>query len=255
MRFRRFLTVLLLFALCAGENPSQGSTLLVSAASSLTETLPEIVRSYEKSHPRVRVQMNFGSSGSLQRQIERGALVDVFLSASRTQMDALQKKRLILSSTRTDFADNEIVLVAQKDSTEIRKWTDLHRAGISYVAISDPDTVPSGEYARQTLRKLGLWVDLQPRLVLGENVRQTLAYVQQKSVDAGVVFASDLRIARGLRLIARAPSRTHAPIVYTAAVTKSSRQPEQATAFARFLKSASAQATLKRFGFKPVALR
>lgn len=249
MLIRSLVTLWLIAAVQSTARPSAASSLLVSGASSLTEVLPELVQTFHKTHAGVHVRMNFGSSGSLQRQIEQGAPVDVFLSASKTQMDALQKNGLIQSKTRVSFASNEIVLVARKDHKTAKTWADLKRANVSHIAISDPQSVPSGQYARQTLEKLGLWKAVERKLVLGENVRQTLAYVEQGGVDAGVVFATDLRIAPDLRLLARAPRNSHTDVVYTAAAVKSSREPADAATFARFLNSRAAQAVLKRFGF------
>ena len=91
-------------------------SLTVSAAASLKWPMEEIKQLYAKENPKVVISYNFGSSGSLQHQIEQGADVDLFISASVRQMDALQDKELIIDSTKKILLGNKIVLVVPKDS-------------------------------------------------------------------------------------------------------------------------------------------
>ncbi|NET37437.1 MAG: molybdate ABC transporter substrate-binding protein, partial [Cyanothece sp. SIO1E1] len=93
--------------------PADGQVvnLLISAAASLTDVIEELEQRYEQQNPAVEITVNFGSSGSLQQQIEQGAPVDVFISAAVDKMNALQARGLLLDDTRQDLLHNQVVLV------------------------------------------------------------------------------------------------------------------------------------------------
>lgn len=228
--------------------------ILVSAASSLTDAMSAIGKAFTKANPQTTVRFNFGSSGALQQQIERGAPVDVFASASPKEMDSLQKDGRIETATRIDFAGNRLVLVAPLHSP-LKRWEDLRRPGVRRIALSNPDFVPSGRYAQQTLTKRGLWEAVRPKAVFGENVRQTLAYVANEDAEAGVVFATDARIDRQrVRVVQEAvPGRDHTPIVYPAAVVAGAPNALAARRFVAFLQGPVAQGVLAQYGFTSVS--
>ncbi|MBC8103032.1 MAG: molybdate ABC transporter substrate-binding protein [Cytophagales bacterium] len=227
--------------------------LLVSAAASLTDAFEQIGAAFaRKEKGGVTVRFNFAASGALKQQILAGAPVAVFASAAPREMDELERAKRIEAATRRDFARNRLVLIVPAGSRAgVRDWKDLTGAGIRRIAVASPDGVPAGRYARETLLKRGLWAALQPKLVFGENVRQTLTYVAGGDADAGIVFATDARSeARRVRIAAVAiPGRDHSPIVYPAAVIAGAPNPEAARRFVRFLLSREAQGIFKRWGF------
>src|SRR5665647_1793768 len=93
----------------AAEKPV---TLTISAAASLTEAMGEIKTLYNNEKPNVTINYNFGSSGTLQQQIEQGANADLFFSAATKQMNALQKKGLLIDNTKVNLLGNSVVLIA-----------------------------------------------------------------------------------------------------------------------------------------------
>ena len=138
------------------------------------------------------LRYNFGASGDLQKQIEAGAPIDVFLSAAQRQMDELEKQNLIVAASRRAFARNVLTVIKPADSRiDIAKPADLLDARVGRIVIGNPKTVPAGQYAEESLRALGLWERLQPKLVFSENVRQALDYVARGEVDAGFVYTTD----------------------------------------------------------------
>ncbi|HKE03595.1 MAG TPA: molybdate ABC transporter substrate-binding protein, partial [Blastocatellia bacterium] len=141
----------------ANRDSQAGREITVSAAVSLRDAFREISKQYEE-RTGAKINFNFGASGALQKQIESGAPVDVFASAGIPQMDALATKGLIAPETRRDFARNTLVLVVPADSTSgITSFADLGGAKVTKLAIGNPKTVPVGQYAEQTLTRLGLW--------------------------------------------------------------------------------------------------
>lgn len=245
----------LLLILCACVPRVRADEVLVSAAASLTDAFKEIGKAYTTFHPKDRVRFNFGASGALLRQIEQGAPVDVFASASPKEMDALQRHGGLRPGTRLDFAGNQLVLIVRPGS-RVNKWDDLRQEEVRRVAISDPASVPSGRYAQETLTRRGLWKDVRPKAVLGENVRQTLVYVATGDADAGIVFVTDARIERRVRVVRTADDRDHSPIVYPAAATSRAPHPEAAERFVQFLHGPTAQRILASYGFTtPASIR
>jgi molybdate transport system substrate-binding protein len=225
------------------------SEIVVSAAASLTDAFTDIGKLYEKAHPGVSVKFNFASSGALAAQIEQGAPVDVFASASVDFMDRLAKKTLIVASTRKNIASNRLVVVVPESSKlRIKSLTDLKSNEIRYIAIGAPESVPAGKYSKEALQKLGLWDTLKDKLVYGSDVRQVRTYVDRGEAEAGFVFRTDVP-AKGLRQAYLVPASLHAPIVYCAAAINQSTNLIEAKAFARFLLSRDGRRMMAKYGF------
>jgi molybdate transport system substrate-binding protein len=122
---------------------------------------------------------------------------------------------------------------------------------VTRLAVGNPKTVPVGQYAQQTLTRLGLWEQLQSRLILAEDVRQTLDYVARGEVDAGIVYASDVRAAGNkVRKVATAPADLHDPILYPIAVVRASSSKDAARAFIDAVMNDEGQRTLEKYGFE-----
>ena len=245
------LTVAAMTAVGAAESAPREATF--SVAVSLKEAVEELGRRFMQAHRDVTLRYNFGSSGELQKQIEAGAPIDLFLSAAERQMDELERRGLVVPATRRVFARNVLVAIKPLDSPlDLAKPADLLDARVRRVVVGNPKTVPAGQYAEQSLRALGLWERLGARLVFAENVRQALEYVTRGEVDAGFVYASDLAARPGRVKEAFRPGEdTYQPITYPVAVVTGGREPALAKAFIRLLVSPEGQAVLARFGFQP----
>ena len=229
---------------------AQSREIVVAAAISLSEAFNEIGRLY---HERTGDTATFSlaSSGELERQIEAGAPVDVFASAGEKEMDQLQAKQLIDPSTRVDFVRNALVLVVPAGSNAaLHSFAGLQAPDVKRIAIGNPKTVPAGQYAEQLLRNLQLWPKVESRLVLAENVRQVLDYVVRDEVEAGLVYATDVGIAKGkVSVVASAPDRGYGPILYPIAVVKDSRSAQAARGFVNLVRSADGVRILTKYGF------
>jgi molybdate transport system substrate-binding protein len=238
---------LLVLALSACQN-SHRVSLTVSAAASLQGALSEVEAAYFAGHPKVEFRNNFGSSGTLAREIEQGAPVDLFLSAAAKPMDDLESKGLITVGTRQNILHNSLVLIAPLDS-KLQGPADLADRSTRLIAVGDPASVPAGQYAQQSLNALHLNDQVKGKLVLGKDVRQVLTYVETGNADAGFVYATDARISGRVRVVATVPESAHEPIVYPAAVVKTSANQEAARAFVEFLGSPEAKAIFTRNGY------
>jgi molybdate transport system substrate-binding protein len=248
---RRLVISLVLALLLAAPVGAQELTL--SMAVSMREAVQELGRGFVASRPGVTLRYNFGASGDLQKQIEAGAPVDLFISAAQRQMDELEKQSLIVARTRRVFARNLLIVVKPADSrVDVSKPADLIAARVGRIALGNPRTVPAGQYAEESLRALGLWDRLQPRLVFAENVRQVLDYVARGEVEAGFVYTTDAAVrAADVKEAFRLPEDTYRPVLYPAAVVAATRQRAIAQAFLDLLVSREGQAVLARHGFQP----
>jgi molybdate transport system substrate-binding protein len=226
---------------------------VLSVAVSLKDVTEELGRGFMAAHPGVTLRYNFGASGDLQKQIEAGAPVDVFLSAAARQMDELEKRSLIVAATRRAFARNVLVVVKPTDSrVDITGAADLLESRVGRIAVGNPKSVPAGQYAEESLRALGLWERVQPKLVFAENVRQVLDYVARGEVDAGFVYTTDAAArAQGVKEAFRPPDDSYRPVVYPGAVVAASKQPALARAFLDLLSGPEGRTALARFGFQP----
>lgn len=230
---------------------SEQERIIVSAAMSLKSPLEKVGREFSKDYPGYAVDFNFGSSGSLRMQIEGGAPADVFASASVHHMDLLDKSNAIDRNSRVNFARNTVVLIVPAVTPKsITSFPDLADHGVRRVAIGNPANSPAGRYAEETLRSLGLWKDLNQRLIFCEHVRQILDYVARGEVDAGILYATDATLRAGdVRVVASAPPGVHEPIVYPAAVLRQAAESKAPGVFVKYLQSETARTILLRHGF------
>ena len=244
-------TTLAAILLCSvAGSPVLGGSLTVSAAISLKDGLTDAGQEFEQKTGD-HLSFNFLASGPLMKQIEEGAPVDVFISAAHKQMDELKSANLIDEATERVVAKGQLVLIVPADEkdppTSFARLTDPK---YKRIAIGEPNSVPAGDYAMQTLRSLNLADVLQDRLQTAINVRQVLDYVERGEVDAGIVYRTDALSSRGkARIVATADESTHKPIDYPAAVIKASKEPAEAEKFLEFLVSSDGQGILKNRGF------
>jgi len=247
-----FIVLCCLFSTTFVVETSTASDITVSAALSLKAPFEEMGRIYERQHKGSRVVFNFGPSGALQKQIEAGAPVDIFASASPKEIDALEGSGFIIVGTRADFAGNTIVLItASKARVAVSSLGDLKKKEIERIAIGNPATVPAGKYTEESLKNLGHWENVKTKVIYAEHVRQVMDYVSRGEVDAGMVFLTDaISRSSDLKVTAEVPTSSHKPIVYTIAVIKGSTNEAAAKSFISLVLSKEGKEVLRKHGFK-----
>ena len=250
MKWRAILAVMLVAVALMQAGPVLAAEeLTVSAAASLTNAFPEIGQIFEKQHPGTKVIFNFAASGPLLQQIAQGAPVDVFASADQKTMDQAQEKGLMVPASRKNFVSNTLVLIVPQDSKlAVSGLKDLAKPEVKRVGLGNPASVPVGRYTKEALTQAGLWEALQPKLIMGESVRQVLDYVSRGEVDAGFVFATDAAIAKG-KVKTVAEVQGHQPIVYPVALVAASQKQGLGQEFLNLLASPEGMAILTKYGF------
>ncbi len=234
----------------APAHAQEKSKILVFAAASLSNVLEEIGYLYE-SQTGNEIVFSFAGSMTLARQIEASSGVDIFVSADMDSMDYLGERGLILSASRQNLLQNELVLVAPADSplqlTIAPGFTLAHALGGGRLALANSVSVPAGRYARSALDSLGVWESVSNALAEGEDVRTALALVARAEAPLGIVYATDAMVESRVRIVARFPSNTHSPILYPAALTAEA-QPD-AGAFLDYLRGSEARPFFESAGF------
>jgi molybdate transport system substrate-binding protein len=238
---------------------ARAADLLVLAAASLRNAFEEVARGYEAETGR-RVVFSFAASSALAKQVEQGVPADLFVSADLDWMDHVAARGLIRAETRTNLLTNRLVLVApaagpgagpgaEIEAVEVAPGFPLARLlGDGRLATGDPAHVPAGKYAKTALENLRVWKEVEPRLARADSVRAALALVSRGEAPLGVVYETDARADRGVRVVGAFPPASHDPIIYPAAVLAGSTAPG-AAAFLAHLASPAATAILARHGF------
>ncbi|HYV11579.1 MAG TPA: molybdate ABC transporter substrate-binding protein [Pyrinomonadaceae bacterium] len=247
-----FLLALACVTACKDKTPqtpiaSSGGELTVAAASDLTPVFEELGRAFE-SATKTKVVFVFGSTGMLTRQIENGAPYDLFAAANVSYIDQLDQKGLIIPDSKAVYARGRITLwTANESPVRFQGIADLARPEIQRVAIANPDHAPYGLAAKQALQSAGVWDRVQPKLVYGDNVRQTLQYAQTGNVDVAIVPLSLSIPSSGRWTLI--PEELHEPIDQGIGIMKSTKNEQAARTFIAFLRSAQGKAIMKKYGF------
>jgi molybdate transport system substrate-binding protein len=196
-----------------------------------------------------KVRYNFGASSILARQIQEGTPGDIFFSADEAKMDGLEKKGLIRKDTRKSLLSNTLVIVVLADSKlQFSSAQDLLNIK-GNIAIAEPQSVPAGIYAKEYLKKIGIWNKVIDRLIPTENVRAALAVVESGNVEAGIVYKTDAEISRGVK-IAHEISKDEGPkISYPLAVLTEAKDFDAAKKFYDYLLSTKAIDIYRKYGF------
>lgn len=225
-------------------------TLTISAAASLKEVMTDIKTEYEKTYPSDKIIFNFGGSGALQKQIENGAPVDVFISAATKQMNELVSKNLILPNSNFILLENSVVLIKPKNSKlKVSSFNDLTKADIKKIAIGEVSSVPVGQYSMEIFNNLKINDKISNKLIYGKDVLSVLSWVESDNVDLGIVYKTDAISSTKVIIVANAPSNSHKSVEYPIGIVKDSKNIAKSQQFIKFLKSNKAKALFKKYGF------
>jgi molybdate transport system substrate-binding protein len=252
----RWLFSLLLLGLLAAcgvstvSQPTSSSasiTLTISAAADLNYVFPEIGQLWaqETGHA---VTFNLGSTGQLAQQIERGAPVDLFAAANKSFVEDLDEQGLVLSETKALYGIGRLTLWQREDSPlEVNDLQALTQPAIRRIAIANPNHAPYGVAAREALQSAGLWDQLQQKLILGENIKQTQQYAESGNVEVAIAALSISVEQPGKWTLI--PAELHNPLEQMLAVPKNAPHPEAAKQFAAFINGEQGRPLMQKYGF------
>jgi len=154
--------------------------------------------------------------------------------------------------TRVNLLGNRLVVIAPVTSTlgtlDLNSDAFLQAIGDSRLSTCDVNAVPAGIYAKSALQSLGMWNALGPKLAQSDNVRSALAFVAKGEAPLGIVYATDAKVEKNVKIVATFPEMSHAPIVYPFAITMASTHPH-AEEFLEFVKGPTGRAIFEKAGF------
>jgi molybdate transport system substrate-binding protein len=232
------------------ENPA---SVAIAAASDLVFCLPALHAEFAKSEPRIAVRLTTGSSGNFFAQITNGAPYDVFLSADLSYPRALIAAGAADEASLTLYGIGRLVLwTTHPDLDPTAGPAAFVRSPlVRRLALANPAHAPYGRAARETLEKLGVWVEVQPKLVLGDNIAQAAQFVETGHADAGIIaLALVLGAPRRAGRWAEIPTALHAPLEQGAVLTTRGAANPAAARYLAFLRTPAARAVFERYGFR-----
>lgn len=229
-------------------------TLIVFAASSLTDAFTEIGQNFEAVNPGVAVTFNFAGSQALSTQIEEGAPADVFASANITEMNNLISAKFITDGSQKVFSHNKLVVILPANNpANLSKLDDLKISGIKIVLAAEE--VPVGKYARQALEQMNAQYesDFKDKVLANvvsneDNVKQVVAKVQLGEADAGIVYMSDAIATPELKTI-EIPTELNVFSKNPIAPLVNSENIDLAMDFIAYVRSSEALVIFHKWGF------
>ncbi|BBA51732.1 molybdate ABC transporter substrate-binding protein [Fusobacterium varium] len=231
--------------LLAACGKTEKKEITISAAASLNEVLSQIVENYQKENKNVVINVNFGASGALKKQIEGGAPVDFVFFASKKDLEDLKKQDLVSEKFSKDILENTMVVAGRKKIDSLSEMLD-HK-----VAIGDPDVVPAGRYAKQVLENEGLWDRMQENFVLSKDVRSAMQYVDLYEVDYAMIYKTDSKVMKNAEIVYEVPNTLHTPIIYSCGILKD-KERDEVKDFYKFLTTKESIDIFDKFGFKVI---
>jgi molybdate transport system substrate-binding protein len=251
--FWRWLVLAMLLSLvaCSPSTTSTGQAtegeIVVAAAASLQFAFQELAEVYEQDTGQ-HVRLVFGSSGQLTQQIENGAPYDLFAAANQDYIDRLVGQGLALEDSVRVYARGRIVLAANRQAgLVIETLEDLLDPSIRHIAIANPEHAPYGLAAKQALQTAGMWEQVQDKLVLAENVRQALQFVQTGDAQAGIIALAEANVPEITWVLI--DEALHVPLDQSLAVLAASDEPELAAQFSAYINGTVGRPIMRRYGF------
>ena len=235
--------------------PAAAADLVVFAAASMKGSLDKVASAFEAGGGS-KVSISYASSSQLAKQIEAAAPADVFISADTKWMDHLVEKGAVKKAAAVNLLGNRLVLVAARDSAlSLRIEKDFPLAGTlgdERIAMGDPKSVPAGRYGREALEFYGVWKDVESKVAGAENVRAALKLVSSGEAPLGIVYETDARADKQVKVVGVFGDDSHSPIVYPVATVDASRNPEK-DAFMTFMRGSEATRIFRDAGFTVLA--
>lgn len=228
--------------------PAMAGETQVAVAANFTEPAKAIATAFHKATGH-SARLSFGSSGQFYAQMAHGAPYDVFLSADAERPARAEQAGFAAPGARFTYAVGRLVLYSKTPGLVDGQGAVLKSGRFGKVAIADPTAAPYGLAAVQTLRKLGVYDALKPKIVQGSSVTQAYQFTATGAADLGFVALSQVADAPGgSRWLV--PEALHAPIDQQAVLLKSGQDNPAARAFVAFLKGPQAKAIIRRYGYE-----
>ena len=237
-----------LLALCT--LPAHAAEVSVAVAANFTAPMKKIAAEFEKDTGH-KAELSFGATGKFYAQINNGAPFGILLAADDTTPEKIAKEGKGVADSRFTYAIGTLVLWSKQAGYVDDKGEVLKTGNYQHIAIANPKLAPYGTAAMEVLDKLGLTAQVQPKVVLGENIAQTYQFAATGNAQLGFVALSQVmengKIREGSAW--QVPGNMHEPIRQDAIVLNSAKDNEAASALMKYLKGDKARAIIKSYGY------
>ena len=241
------LTSVLLLAL-----PAHAEDISVAVAANFTAPMKLVAAEFEKESGH-KVVASFGSTGKFYAQIKNGAPFEVLLAADDETPAKLVKEKAGASGSQFTYAVGKLVLWSAKPGLVDSTGSVLNRGDFAHLSLADPKLAPYGAAAVQTLKALGIFEALQPKIVTAENITQAYQFVGSGNAELGFVALSQVRkddkdgkLEGSSWLV---PAHLYTPIRQDAVILEPGKGKPAVEALMKFLKGDKAKAIIKPFGY------
>ena len=245
MTIARLLAITAVVACGVACRKAEQPDLTVAAAANLTEVFAQIGQAFTR-QTRIRMVFSYASTAQLAQQIENAAPFDVFAAADTVHVDQLVHHGKILPESRVVYARGRLALWDPRDL--VKKLDDLTNPSVRFVAIAKPETAPYGEAAVETLKSLGTWAKVQPKVVYATNINMAKQYAATGNADAAFTAYSLVQHERGRVIIV--DEKLHQPIDQAVGIVSGSSRKADARRFVAFLTAKEGRDILERFGYQ-----
>lgn len=228
----------------------QAAEVSVAVAANFTAPMQRVAQAFEKETGHKAI-LSFGSTGNFYAQIKNGAPFEILLAADNETPQKIAQEGLGLAGSRFTYAIGKLVLWSKQPGLVDAKGDILRSSQFQRLAIANPKLAPYGAAAIETLNKLGVLAEIQPKFVQGENIAQTYLFIATENAQLGFVALSQVitegKISSGSGWIV--PAALHTPIQQDAVLLNNGKDHPAATALLGFLKSDKAKAIIRSFGY------
>lgn len=243
----RTIRLLAIGALTLGAAPALAGEVSVAVAANFTKPAEEIGAAFTASTGDV-VSFSFGATGALYAQVTQAAPFEVFLSADNKRPSQAVAEGFGVEGTVFTYAIGKVVLYSP--AIDVTDGAAVLQAGaFQHIAVADPETAPYGAAALETLAKLGLTEAVAPKQVTGQNISQTLQFVDSGNAELGFVALSQV-IGKPAREVWLVPAEDYTPILQDAVLLKTGENNATAQAFIAFLQGAEAADIITKYGYE-----
>ncbi len=232
---------------CQARPAASPEPVQIAAASDLSLAFEEMGKLFE-ARTGEKVTFSFGASGALAKQLAQGAPFDLFAAANKSFVESAVKSGACDGRSKAGYARGHVVAWTKKGGPSLRSLADLRSSDVSHIALANPDHAPYGKAAKEALIAAGLWSELEPKIVLAENVRQALQFAQTGNADVALVALS-LVVKDRAGVTLPIDPKLHVPIEQTLVVCQGGKNAAGARRFAELVASPEGKRLLESYGF------
>ena len=227
--------------------PAFAAEVSVAVAANFTKPAEEIGAAFTAKTGDT-VAFSFGATGALYTQATQGAPFEVFLSADNKRPTQAVTDGIGVDGTVFTYAVGKVVLYSP--TVDVTDGAAVLKEGaFQHIAIADPKTAPYGAAGLEVIDKLGLTEAITPKQVTGENITQTLQFVDSGNAEVGFVALSQV-VGKPASQVWLAPAEDYSPILQDAVLLKTGENDPAAKAFIDFLKGPEATEIIKKYGYE-----